>query len=935
MQPPTRPRRSVGWNRAHRMAPNDGTVSLALGSAWLARRTNGPPEEAADAVQNALQLFEAVAAAHGTVEAWVGIATCAHVQGRPDAARMALDEVLHRSIPTGTITALANAVAGPSGWCGLSTDGTIHKPANATIRLDDTLLSPKCSTLLAGWRSCRTLTIEGPDGPLIGSGLPIRHFAGVDAFVEATPTGIAGWAWRAADPMRHPTLDIEGPNGRLVLTPTILANDDDEDRPLARPRRFTLATADIATLGSPLSVRGPDGRHIIGSPLVPDLEARGGPAFTPTWADRVGPPPPHARRAAAVDVIVPVHGGGATAIACLDSVLATLPRGTRLIVVDDASPDSALTVHLDTLQRRRRITLIRLPDNRGFPAAANEGLRAAAGRDAVLLNSDTLVPPGWLERLRAAAYRSPDTGTATPLTNDGTIVSYPDRDGGNPPPDLAGTVATDAIAQAANPGQTAELPVGVGFCLYIRRDCLDQTGPLREDVFAQGYGEENDFCLRARHSGWRHVAALDVFVAHVGGASFGAARRHLIRRNSAILNRLHPGYEALVAAHLALDPLAAARHRMDALRWTRARTTSRSVVLITHAGGGGVDQVIERRAAAITLSGRLPIILRPTRDGVRIDERSFPNLVFAMPQDLPALAAMLRKLRPERLELHHMLGHHQALAGLAARLRIPQTSVIHDYAHFCGRIGLIGPERRYCGEPDVAGCEACIADQGSLLEDDPSVPELLGRSAAQLAASDQIIVPSLDTAHRIRRHFPAIAPAVEPWEDDAAYPPIRPARPASPLLIAVVGAIGIEKGYDVLLACVRDAKARALPLTYVVVGFTMDDERLLAAGPVFVTGNYAEAEAITLIRKQRAQIALIPSIFPETWCFALSRAWQAGLATAVFDIGAQAERVRRTGRGWVLPLGLSPRALNDALLRLAPDAPPGQCPPDLAYPQAN
>ena len=54
-----------------------------------------------------------------------------------------------------------------------------------------------------------------------------------------------------------------------------------------------------------------------------------------------------------------------------------------------------------------------------------------------------------------------------------------------------------------------------------------RSGSLRADVFAQGYGEENDFCLRARHLGWRHVAAPGVFVAHVGGHSFGAAARHL------------------------------------------------------------------------------------------------------------------------------------------------------------------------------------------------------------------------------------------------------------------------------------------------------------------------------------------------------------------------------------------------------------------------
>ena len=54
--------------------------------------------------------------------------------------------------------------------------------------------------------------------------------------------------------------------------------------------------------------------------------------------------------------------------------------------------------------------------------------------------------------------------------------------------------------------------------------------------------------------------------------------------------------------------------------------------------------------------------------------------------------------------------------------------------------------------------------------------------------------------------------------------------------------------------------------------------------------------------------------FPETWCLSLAEAWQAGLAVAAFDVGAQAERIRGTGRGFLLPLGLPAGSVNNALL---------------------
>ena len=130
----------------------------------------------------------------------------------------------------------------------------------------------------------------------------------------------------------------------------------------------------------------------------------------------------------------------------------------------------------------------------------------------------------------------------------------------------------------------------------------------------------------------------------------------------------------------------------------------------------------------------------------------------------------------------------------------------------------------------------------------------------------------------------------------------------------MIGSIGVAKGYDVLLDCARNAALRDLPLEFVVVGYTIDDRRLLATGRVFVTGAFRPEEATTLIQAQCADLALLPSIGPETWCYALSDAWRAGLRVAAFDIGAPAARIRSTGRGFLLPLGLSASAINDALL---------------------
>ncbi|MEA2740854.1 MAG: hypothetical protein QOH05_4161, partial [Acetobacteraceae bacterium] len=640
-------------------------------------------------------------------------------------------------------------------------------------------------------------------------------------------------------------------------------------------------------------------------------------------------------RRRAATVVIPVHDGGAVVLDCVASVLASLPADSRVLIVDDGSSDPDLIAALDALARQRRIALSRHLQPLGFPTAANAGIRAARGRDVVLLNSDTLVPPGWLDRLRDAAYASDDIGTVTPFSNDASILSYPGPAGTNKQPDQAATTRLDRAAERANGANVVDIPVGVGFCLYLRRDCLNAVGTFRADVFAQGYGEENDFCLRARRLGWRNVALTGLFVGHLGGTSFGASATHLRARNGRLIEQLHPGYQALIEDYIARDALAGPRRRIDLQQWReRGRKWRESAILITHDDGGGVEQRLILAMAAHKQAGRRPIVLRPAetaggeraigvRDGAADD---LPNLLYAMPRELPDLLRLLRAAKPEMIEAHHFADYSSAIYDLVTLLGVPYDVHVHDYAWFCPRVSLVGAHDRYCGEPDLPDCEACIADNGHFLQEDISVAALRSRSAAFLSAARRVVVPSDDTGTRMRRHFAGLATTAVPHEDDTAIPYARlpriAARPPATsettgrgrVSVCVVGAIGVHKGYDILLACARDAVRRDLDLDFIVVGHTIDDARMLATGRVFVTGRFEPDEAVGLIAGQNARIGFVASICPETWCLSLGDIWRAGLPAAAFDIGAPAERIRRSGRGIVLPLGLSASAINNTLL---------------------
>lgn len=881
--------------RALRFTPADQNLAFAVAQARL---MDG------DAA-GAMALFGRIATHHHVREVLCGLAASALLAGAPDVARDAIGKALSGFAANDTVLAIAARCA-PS-WCGLTGDGRLlmSPGRQPQLALDDQPIRIGANgNLPRRWRSARLLAVTQNGAAALGSPIDLAALRRIEGFAERIEDGVAGWAWHPAAPETDPVLCIEAGHMRQQIKAADLALAVSGTSPLARPRGFRLRVQG----NGPIRVLDRDGRDVWGSPL----------------AEPTAPSPaPRPRRGEAVSVVIPVYRGLDTTLNCVRSVLDTVGPKDRVIVVNDASPEPELVAALTQMAGAGKIRMVIScpadPErNLGFPSAANAGLLAAGGTDIVLLNSDTLVFPGWLEELRGVAHSAPDIGTVTPFSNDATIFTYPDPAAKLPNPGAAEGARLARLASHANESLVVDVPTGHGFCLFIRAACLHAVGLLREDVFAQGYGEENDFCERARALGWRHVAAPGVFVAHEGGASFGTAKDFLLRRNAVIMDALHPAYHTRVQAFIAADGLAEARRRFDVARWRAAQTGRgrRAVLLVTHDGTGGTGRVVRERATTIRAAGRTPVVIGASDGVTTVDAaEGFANLRYRLPDELSGLAKLLAHARPEAAEIHHLLGHDGAVTTLLARFGIPYDVWVHDWQWLCPRLACMTPEGFYCGEPPARECDACTS-RGEPPAIDMPAAELRARAGALLGGARKVVAATQDAASRLRRHFPSLLPVVAAWEPD---PPPSPEsarqRSARILTVAVIGALGLEKGYDVLLACARDAAARALNLQFIVVGYTVDDSPLLETGRVFVTGPFAAGEAGGLIAESGADVAFIPSIWPETWCFALSDAWEAGLDAAVFDIGAPAERVRRTGRGWVLPLNLPAGAVNDALLR--------------------
>lgn len=258
---------------------------------------------------------------------------------------------------------------------------------------------------------------------------------------------------------------------------------------------------------------------------------------------------------AGLAVAIAVHDAYAVTRRCLESVVACTPSSAAVIVVDDGSSDPRVRSLLDAYAADGRVRLIRHGAARGYTAAANAACGAAEG-DVVLLNSDTEVTPGWLEGLAAVAASRDGVATVTPVSNAAGVFSIPVANADNALPPWLRTTEMGALVRAVSPALRPETPAGGGFCLYVRRAALDAVGGFDEQAFPDGYGEETDFCLRARGAGLVNLVDDATFVHHVRNASIGAATRDAARASARrIVAERHPAYEREIRAFVREDPL--------------------------------------------------------------------------------------------------------------------------------------------------------------------------------------------------------------------------------------------------------------------------------------------------------------------------------------------------------------------------------------------
>lgn len=617
-----------------------------------------------------------------------------------------------------------------------------------------------------------------------------------------------------------------------------------------------------------------------------------------------------------LDIVVPVYNAPEDVRRCIDSVLAHLRPDVRLVVIDDASPDPAIAPLLQALEQRAhpQVLVLRNERNLGFTGTANRGM-ALSRAEVILLNSDTIVTQGWLDAIMHCVATDARIGTVTPFSNNAEICSFPHFCVNNAWPESADPEPVRAAIAAAAVPTYPEIPTGVGFCMYVRRALLDEIGPF-DMAFGLGYGEENDLCLRAARAGWRNVLADNAFVVHTGGRSFAGQKSELGERNMALLLKRHPHYLDLVRAYIAADPVRPLREAA-AMRLAVAQARGRGVLHVIHYHGGGTETHVRaliagsrdrwRHYLAIAVDDRWQVE-EHRADGTVV---TFEFVRGAHERWREFVGGICATFGVTLLHLHNISACRAGILTALADFPIPFGYTVHDLNFACPTITFLGVDGMYCGaRTEPATCTRCL--QGQPAFDRVNIAAWRAQHQALLRDAAFIVAPSHWAAATLARYFPDCpAQVIAHGSPDGVPARIPGVRTAMPLpaddipTVAVLGAIGPDKGARRLERVVALARARGARVRFVVIGYMDVQHGPWQADDAMLTvhGRYAAADLPDLLERYRVALVLYPSAGPETFSYTLSESWAAGRPALVPPIGALSERVHNSGAGWVMSDG--------------------------------
>ncbi len=624
---------------------------------------------------------------------------------------------------------------------------------------------------------------------------------------------------------------------------------------------------------------------------------------------REGPQKPH-KLQEEIDIIIPVFNGFDYLHRLLTSIFDNTDSPYRLIIVDDNSTDSKIRPYLDNVNRTRsNVRVIFNPVNEGFVKTVNLASQYVRNHF-VILNTDVEVPKGWLSRLMKPVVYGERVASTTPFTNAGTICSFPTPNVDNAIFGNLDLETIDSVFRQIDPASAEiELPTGVGFCMGVNFHTWKKIGPFDENNFGRGYGEENDWCMRARKAGYRNLLAANLFVWHKHGGSFASSeKQELAKRNLERLATLHPDYQPLVNQFIQADPLESLRKFAAVILAARASTEA-PIFIVDHELGGGANAYRNQFSRKRLEKGQVIFLL--THDNswhslkLKVMNRDREYL-FKL-TDASELLRLQGKIEIGEIFYNNAVGFEDPLKIVQALVLLKETFhaklsvAVHDYFLICPSYTLLDYAGHFCGpSTDFSVCQACLPKNPYRPLKSPTDIRVWRKDWSRLLSqADEVICFSEDSRRNLEKVYNISKGkiAIQPHEPLVKFSKKPRLDFRKPLCVGVIGAINYAKGAQ-MVADIASIFTEDYPEYKIKVLGMLNGAPDLPS--LMVTGLYKREELPSLIEAHNINICFFPSIWPETFSFVIQEMIALELPIVCFDIGAPAERIKKYRLGRVV-----------------------------------
>lgn len=633
-----------------------------------------------------------------------------------------------------------------------------------------------------------------------------------------------------------------------------------------------------------------------------------------------------------ISIVVPIHNAFEALQGCLASLVATCDSSVRILLIDDCSTDPRIVELLTEYSAYPNVKIVTNRENLGYTRTVNLGFKLSDRDDVILLNSDTITTGRWWRSLQYLAYSDNKVASVTAVSDNSGAFSVSSK-----PLSISSQSQAEETSRRilhATQGRILDVPTGNGFCMFIRRAALDQIGDYDEGKYPRGYGEENDFSMRAYRAGWTSLVSDKAFVFHLTSQSFGTEKYKLIKQGLRQLEIDYPEYN-LLTHRFSDGEFQNVRERVAESLKLEMPAKLRVLYVMPIVGGGlpATNQDLRRSLAddveafILVCRGNEMSLHRSAEEdlGEPLEVYHLENPVDAVSHRSReydrVVADMIYRHSIDVMHIEHMAWQSLGVAEAAKAMGVRTVFTAHDFYSTCASHNLLDENGKYCGGKCTAGEGVCQIDlwpTNSLPQMKHNFIERWKENFADFFSHcDVIVAPSQSCRGVLLENLPSLESKVLVIPHERNIGSLQHPNYREPgkmkLKVLVPGNIGMSKGAILISKIAKLDKSGEIEFHF------LGETWFLLKSVGVHHGTYRREDFQKEVLKINADIAAIFSIWPETFCHTLTESWASGLPVFAIDLGAVGDRIRETGAGWLLPNTQEASEVLEFLLKLRGD----------------